>query len=54
MRARTVSPSSLHVDMELADALGLHHVVVHVAHRLDGVGVVGGPGGEKITPWQLS
>ena len=41
------SPSSLHVDMELADALGLHHVVVHVAHRLDGVGVVGGPGGGK-------
>ena len=47
MRARTVSPSSLHVDMELADALGLHHVVVHVAHRLDGVGVVGGPSAVK-------
>ena len=28
---------SLHVDMELADALGLHHVVVNVAHG-DGVG----------------
>ena len=28
---------SLHVDMELADALGLHHVVVDVAHG-DGVG----------------
>ena len=31
---------SLHVDMELADALGLHHVVVNVAHG-DGVGGVG-------------
>ena len=35
--------------MELADALGLHHVVVHVAHRLDGVGVVGGPDGKNHT-----
>ena len=34
--------------MELADALGFHHVVVDVAHRLDGVGVVGGPGGKTL------